>query len=120
MKIPKRLKGKHTASHARSPQQEAELAKRTGGKVTRGSGCGNEKGDVRIKGVARIEAKTTMRKSFSVTQEMLDKIEEAALTTGELPALVIEFIDKKGKKLREVAVVPFYAIELLIARATKD
>jgi hypothetical protein len=113
MKIPKRLQGKHTASHARSPQQEAELAKRTGGRVTRGSGCGNEKGDVRIRGVARIEAKTTKHKSFSVTQDMLDKIEEAAMTSGELPALVIEFIDGEGKPKREVAVVPTWVLDVL-------
>jgi hypothetical protein len=113
MKIPKRIKGKHTASHRRSPRQEAELAKRTGGRVTRGSGCGNEKGDIRIKGIARIEAKTTKHKSFSVTQEMLDKIEEAAITSGELPALVIEFLDDKGKPTREVAVVPTWVLGIL-------
>jgi len=113
MKIPKRKKGKHTPSHERAPAQEAELAKRFGGKVTRGSGNGNDKGDVRVKGVLRIEAKTTKHKSFSVTQDMLDKIEEAALTSAELPALVVEF-NEEGKPLRSVAVVPLWALDALI------
>lgn len=113
MKIPNRLRGKATASHARSPRQEAELAKRTGGRVTRGSGCGNEKGDVRIRGLARIEAKTTKHKSFSVTRSMIDKIEEAAVTSGELPAIVVEFITEEGKPVGEVAVVPTWVLDIL-------
>lgn len=113
MKIPKRSKGKHTKSHERAPFQERALAKRMGGDVTRGSGNGLIKGDVRIKGIARIEAKTTKHKSFSITKEMLDKIEDAALSSNELPAIVVEFLGPDGKPDREVAVVPMWAIEIL-------
>jgi hypothetical protein len=73
-----------------------------------------EKGDVRIPNVLRIEAKTTKYKSFSVTMDMLDKIEHAALSATEIPAIVIEFNDGNGRKLREVAVVPVYALEMVI------
>lgn len=72
-----------------------------------------EKGDVRIKGVMRIEAKTTKHKSFAVTMEMIEKIEHAALPATEIPAIVIEFNDGHGRRLKEVAVLPTYALELV-------
>ena len=109
MRLPKRLKSFQTASHARAPKQEKELAQRLGGRRVPGSGCGLQKGDVRVKGVVRVEAKTTARSSFSVTAELLDKIESAALGAGEIPAMVIEL---EGGK-REVAVLPVWALEML-------
>jgi Holliday junction resolvase len=105
-------KGGGQSSHTRSPRQEREIAKRVGGAVTRGSGSGNEKGDVRVYRVCRIEAKTTKNKSFSVTREMVGKIENAAMCNGELPALVIEF-NEEGRKVCEVAVVPMWCLELI-------
>lgn len=104
---------KGTASHRRAPKQEKELALRLGGRTTLASGSKHEKGDVRIKGIARIEAKTTKHKSFSVTLDMVDKIEAAALTSDELPVIAIEFNDGAGRKLKEVAVVPIYVLDLL-------
>lgn len=113
MQYPKRLRGsKENGSHARAPKQERELANRLGGKLTRGSGSGNEKGDVRIPRLIRIEAKTTKHKSFSVTLEMINKIETVGLSHGEIPAMVIEFSDK-GKKISEVALVPIWALEMI-------
>ena len=114
--------GKHNStgvSHARSVQQELELAHKHGGKVTPGSGNQHMKGDVRIERVMRIEAKTTIAKSFRVTREMVQKIEDAALPYGEIPAIVIEFIDEDGNPLKEVAVVPTYALEECNARNKK-
>ena len=104
---------KGSASHRRAPKQEKELALRVRGRTTVASGSKQEKGDVRVKGIARIEAKTTKNKSFSVTLEMVDKIESAALTSGELPIIAIEFNDGAGRKLKEVAVVPIYVLDLL-------
>ena len=99
--------------HLRAPKQEAELAKRGGGQTTPGSGSGYQKGDVKgYRGFIRIEAKTTSHDSFRVTQEMLDKIEEAALANQEIPVLIIEF-QKHGRKVREVAVVPSYILDEL-------
>lgn len=102
-------------SHRRAKKQEKELVGRIGGHRTPASGAGAVKGDVRIKGTARIEAKTTKNKSFSVTLEMIDKIESATISTTEVPVMVIEFNDGFGKKLKEVAVLPMYALETLLA-----
>lgn len=106
-----------TASHRRAPKMEKELARRYGGRVTPGSGNGAIKGDVRVRDVLRIEAKTTKHKSFSVTLDMVEKIENAALGAGELPCIVIEFHDGTGKRIKEVAVTPTYVIDSLIQNA---
>lgn len=102
-------------SHRRAPKQERELVQRLGGRRTSASGAKDEKGDVRIKGVVRIEAKTTKNKSFSVSLDMLDKIESAAVASGEMAVMVIEFNDGFGRKLGEVAVMPTYALETILA-----
>ena len=118
---PKGQKGRSTRlghALARSPKQEAEVASSFSGAVVKGSGCGTVKGDVRIEGVARIECKTTTRKSFSVTREMINKIEDAALMSGEAPALIVEFIDDHGTKEQEVAVVPVWLLQHLLDAET--
>jgi len=103
-----------TASHRRAPKMEKSLAKRTGGSLTPGSGNKYQKGDVmKAYGTIRIEAKCTKHKSFSVTREMIQKIEDAAVCNNEIPAIVIEFIDEQGKPQMEVAVVPMYALPLI-------
>lgn len=111
LKLPKRQQGH--PSRLRSPQQEKEVAVRIGGQRTIASGALDTKGDVRKRGVCRIETKTTGKQSFSVTLEMVRKIEEAALPTNELPALVIEFLDGKGKPIAELCVVPKYVLEMI-------
>lgn len=102
-----------SVSHVRSSKQEKELAKRGGGRVTPGSGAFDQKGDVKkYNGVYRIEAKTTKNKSFSITRDMIRKIEEAAIPNGEYPAIVVEFIDDRGVPQMEVAVVPTYVLDI--------
>lgn len=115
--IPKRLQGVKggSVSHSRAKHQERELAKRLS-RVTRGSGNQKERGDVRVDKVLRIECKTTKHKSFSVTAEMLDKIKTAAYAANEVPAIVVEFVNKHGKPLAEVAVVPTWVLETIIER----
>lgn len=98
----------------RSPKQESERAMSLGGKVTKGSGNKDEKGDVRVNKVIRLELKTTTKKSFSVTLDMINKIETAALSAGEVPAMEIEFIDGNGKKLQTVAILPSYILDHLV------
>lgn len=110
-----RDKVKGNPSYRRSRKQERELAGRLGGRTTLASGSKHEKGDVRVKGVVRIEAKTTKNKSFSVTLEMISLIEDAAVMSGEMPAIVVEFNDGRGKKLKEVAIVPTYVLDALKA-----
>jgi hypothetical protein len=99
-------------SHKRSVKQEKEVAEKYKGFRTPASGSRDVKGDVRVKGIARVECKTTKNKSFSVTLDMVRKIEEAGLTGGgEVPVLLVEFNDGFGKKLGEFAVIPSYLIE---------
>jgi|PlaIllAssembly_1097288.scaffolds.fasta_scaffold00016_15 Holliday junction resolvase len=102
-----------TPSHDRSKKQERELAKRVGGEVTIASGAFSVKGDVRKKRIVRIEAKTTKHKSFSVTTEMIDKIEEAALACDELPIIVVELANDDKRTAKQVAVVPLYVLDTL-------
>jgi hypothetical protein len=111
---PKRMKiVGSTHSHNRSRKQEKEIATRIGGNITPASGAFAIKGDVRLKGVTRIECKTTMNKSFSVTREIVAKIEDAALSAGELPALVVEFLSPQGHVQSSVAVVPLWVLDTL-------
>lgn len=116
MRVPKRIAGRPYAAQKRSAKQESELASRAGGKVVRGSGRGNEKGDVRVKGILRIEAKTTTKSSFSITSEMVSKIELAAVSAGECPAIVIEFLNKSGRPIHELAVVPMWVLSALTSK----
>lgn len=103
----------NTPSHARAKKQEKEIAKRTKGRQVPGSGSGNVKGDVRVPKLYRIECKTTKHKSFSVTLDMVDKIEDAAIASGEIPIIVVEFNDGYGKKIKELAVIPTYMLDRL-------
>lgn len=98
----------------RSPKQEAERAASLGGKVTSGSGNKDEKGDVRVSKIVRLELKTTTKKSFSVTLDMINKIEAAALSCGEVPVLEVEFINEAGKKLQTVAIIPSYVLDHIV------
>lgn len=98
-------------SHKRAKKQEKSWASRTGGKLTPASGARDVKGDVRVKGVLRLENKTTQNKSFSVTLDMVRKIEAAAASGGEVPAIVVEFNDGFGKPICEVAIVPTYVLD---------
>lgn len=113
MKVPKRLQGVKKKAHARSPKQEKESAERLGGKTVKGSGCGFAKGDVRIKGKVLLECKCTEKKSFSVTREMVEKIEDAACGQGELPVIEIEFLGDRPQKL---CVVPAWVLDELVGR----
>ena len=105
LRIPKRLAAHgNSIAQKRSSEQEREVAERTKSRLVRGSGNQHVKGDCRKRGVARIECKTTSSKSFSVTLDMLDKLEAAARVSHERPVLVVEFL-KNGKPWRSVCIV---------------
>lgn len=110
---PKRLR---SPGIYRSRKQEEATAYRLGGRVTKASGASYEKGDVRINGVIRLEAKTTTKDSFRVTAEVISKIEMAALGSGELPVIEVELSGGK----RRVYIIPTWALEVLIDRASQS
>lgn len=114
LKVRRDKKAAQSKAHERSPQQEEEAAQRIGGKVVKGSGSGPERGDVRLKGVLRLEVKCTSHKSFSVTREMVRKIEDAALASSEMPAIEIEFLTKDGEVESRLLVLPSYALDKLL------
>lgn len=114
LRVPKRLQGGKKVAHNHAPKQERLAAKTLGGKVVKGSGSGDERGDVRVKGVVRLECKCTAKKSFTLTRAMVEKIEAAALSAGEVPAMQIEFINDAGKVLHRVALVPTYVLDELV------
>jgi hypothetical protein len=115
--LPERRKVKAAASlsHIRAPVMEAETAKWRAGKTVKGSGAGLHKGDVRVKGIALIECKSTVHASFSVTRKLLDKIEAEAMGLGEIPAMEIE-VDNSSSNPVKVFVIPSWAVDLLFAR----
>lgn len=117
LNVPKRLKGKEglKVSHKAAPAHEAASAKRLGGRLTAGSGSKTEKGDIRVNGIMRVECKGTINKSFSVTRDMLTKLEAAAAARNEIPAYEIRFLDpKSGACVAEYAVVPTHVLDLLV------
>lgn len=97
-----------------APRQEKKLAKRLGGQTITGSGSKLRKGDVEVRGIVRIEAKTTSADSFRVSKEMLQKIRNASLPSDQVPAIIIEFLNAKGLPEGEVAVIPVDMLETLI------
>lgn len=111
---PKRFQAP-SPSHARSRVQERDLATKIGGVRVKASGAGVEKGDVRLKNFVRIEAKTTKHKSFSVTEELLDKLEDSVLGSGEVPLFHIEIMGGS----RKCIVLPEWALELIVEALTK-
>jgi len=115
LKLPKSKQFNRKVTHTRCNTQEKERAKKLGGRRVKGSGCGVEKGDVRVEGILRLECKNTTKKSFSITQEMIEKIENAAIASGEVPAIEVEFVNEKGKLLHKVAVVPSYVLEAIVS-----
>lgn len=111
---------KLSKAYIRSPLQEREIAARIGGGLTLLSGAMDEKGDVRKRNAVRIEAKTTQAKRFYVTLEMINKIETAALSSGELPVIEVEFLDSNGRTINSICVVPKLVIDMICDWSKND
>lgn len=121
LKKPRRELKFTTAAHRHAAKQESSLAKKlAGGQTVPRSGAGMTKGDVRVKGLCRVECKCTTKPSFSVNRELLDKIGHAAMSAGEIPALTIRFIDHDERTLDEVAVIRVADLETLINLAQHE
>lgn len=108
-KLPVSKRRRISPSHNRAKVQEAECAHRFGGKVTKGSGSGYQKGDVHAR-MVRVECKTTKHRSFSVTMDMIDKLEADAFGADVIPMLEVELA--LGEK--KVYVLPDWAVELML------
>lgn len=117
--LPLSKKRRGSNAHTHAPKQERHLAKTLGGRVTSASGALDEKGDVRLRGIARIEAKCTSNKSFSVDRNMIQKIENASVGHGEIPVVQIEFLGTKGQVADSCAVIPMKYLEMLIEKESK-
>ncbi len=116
MKLPISKRMRLSASHQRSKAQEAETAQRFGGRVSKQSGAGYQKADVRAYKFVRVENKTTKHASFRVTVDMIEKLEADAFGADEIPLLEVELL--LGKK--RVFVIPDYAIEAVLDAIKKS
>ena len=112
--------GRQGRAYHASKGLEAGLAAKVGGRRTAGSGNKHEKGDVRKYGVMRIEHKGTVKQSFRVTKEQLEKIELAGRACDEIPIFTVDFLDELGKSHgNEVAVLPLKDLLDLVDAATE-
>jgi len=81
-----------------SKKQEKELARDMKGHRISGSGAVHySKGDIELPGYL-VEAKTTAKKSISITVKWLDKIFMEAMAKGKEPALAIRLPTDKAPK----------------------
>ena len=82
--------------------QKAErlTAKRLGGLARKGSGAiEGYKGDIEFYEFL-LENKSTLKASFSVKLEWLNKISREARAQGKTPGLSIQFVDTQGRPVR--------------------
>jgi hypothetical protein len=107
-------KNKHKIGKA-GRRSETRLAKKIGGRQTPGSGnIQGAKGDIKA-GQFLIEAKSTQNESYSLTREVLCKIEAEAGRTAKYPALAVSFItgDGRPKSSGEWVAIPLSLFETL-------
>lgn len=109
------------AQKKRSREQELEIAEELGGQMQRASGAlSGSKGDIRKKGVVRVEAKYTEAGSYSLRLEELHKISSECHGT-EKPVFVVDFVEKLTKRLVDrYAVVHFDDLKEWMDAAHKD
>lgn len=98
----KHVRGKSRTTRGRATRQEKHNAKKVAGRVTSNSGAGDEKADVRIKGILRDENKTTKAKSFVLKLADLQKVAGEA-EDGEIPVLTVSFEDDLRKQYRVIS-----------------
>ena len=111
----KQRKADRAPGFNRAREQETKVANLFRGERIKGSGNGDTKGDVRVRGVTRIECKTTTKESYSLRLKDMDTISRAAVGAGEIPAMVIQFEGDSGKSVAEVAVIPMWALQELLS-----
>lgn len=104
-----------------SNKQERKIAEDIGGRTQLASGAlPFAKGDVRKRGVARVEAKFTYAASYVLKEDTILKIMNEA-STSEIPTLVVEFKDKRTNKTQTaVAIIPYEAWKKKINESSDD
>jgi hypothetical protein len=104
-----------TYGQRRSQLQEKSIARSRGGRVQKASGAGKlAKGDVRVVGEIRTEAKTTSKRSYRLKFSDVVKIRSEAITLGfEDWDMQIEFQGQAGRGTK-VAVVDLPTASLLL------
>lgn len=84
------------SKHVVSKRQEKRVAKKLGGRRQKGSGAmAGHKGDVKTVELLT-ECKHTEKESIRITREWLEKVSKEADFYGKVPALSIEFSDKRA------------------------
>jgi hypothetical protein len=88
--------------------QERGIAEDLGGRAQPGSGNQlHKKGDVRLKGKYRLEAKLTTSKQFILQRTFLEKI-SGECSGLERPGLILEYTDRRTlRSLSKWAVIPY-------------
>ena len=105
------LSRSHLSKRQRSKISERELAKNLGGRVQPASGAlpvAALKGDV-ITSRFLLDDKTTLAKSFSVSEELLTKLEHDAFRARRLAALRVRF-EKTGRSFFVISETTFNRI----------
>jgi hypothetical protein len=106
-------------AYNRSKFQEKETKERLiGGRAIPASGAKFRKADVEVIDLARIECKATGAKSFSVTREMIRKVEEAGMLSNQIPYIEIEFVNLKGQATDSACVLTRHALTALLNRVS--
>lgn len=103
-------RGRKYKAQKHSVKQESLLAQELKGSTTRGSGNKYEKGDVCVPKLARVEAKATEKKSFSITREMVTKLRDAR-QTDEIPFFQVDLLGESN--MRMVVIEHHYLLELI-------
>lgn len=96
---------------------EKAFAAKMGMKLMPASGAASSKGDMGDEKFL-LEAKSTIKDSYSISIQTLLKIHGEAIMAGKLPAFAVLFTDKHGKAVRhgEWIAVPRWVWEQLEVR----
>lgn len=85
----------------RADKHEKTVAKRLGGKITKGSGNGRDKADINTPEM-KVECKTTKAESYRLDRLTLAKIETQAKSQGKIGVMNIQF---EGTNARYVVIL---------------
>jgi hypothetical protein len=110
LRLKKNDKNKVSLSHARSSLQEKDLKEKLQACLVRGSGSGKDKMDVKIPKLLRVECKNTLKKSYSIKLDDMQKMYNS-VKDGEVPFMQIDFIDKESRTLGRFIVTGYEVLE---------